>query len=59
MYPGLIFYHFQYTVRASFDATPASDTITFGNTDDFVPVLMLAVQVKENPQQDHNPCTDV
>jgi hypothetical protein len=45
-----ILYHFQYMARASFDATPASATITFNNTDNFVPVFPLAVQVAENPQ---------
>jgi hypothetical protein len=38
-------------MRTSFDATPASGTITFNHTDDFVSVLLFAVQVSENPQQ--------
>jgi hypothetical protein len=45
-----ILYHFQYMAHASFDATPASATIAFNNTDNFVSVLSFAVQVAENPQ---------
>jgi hypothetical protein len=59
MYSGFILYHFQYTARASFDATPTSATIIFNNTDDFVPVLPSAVQVAENPQQDYNTYTNI
>jgi pyruvoyl-dependent arginine decarboxylase (PvlArgDC) len=36
--------------RASFDATLASATIAFNNTDYFVSVLPPAVQVAKNPQ---------
>jgi hypothetical protein len=59
MYAGFIFHHFQYAARASFDATPASATITFNYTDDFVSALLLAMQVKENPQQSHHTCSNV
>jgi hypothetical protein len=46
-------------VLTSFDATPASGTITVHNTDDFVPVLPLAMQVEGNPQKEQNSCTNI
>jgi hypothetical protein len=44
---------------ASFDATPASGTVTVHNTDDFVPVLPPAMQVEGNPQKEHNSQTNI
>jgi hypothetical protein len=49
VYPNFIFNHFQYMMRASFDATPTSNTIIFNNTDNFVPVPPPAVQIAEKP----------
>jgi hypothetical protein len=46
-------------VLASFDATPASGAITVHNTDGFVPVFSLAVQVEGNPQKEHNSQTNI
>jgi hypothetical protein len=43
-------YYFQYTSRTSFDATPASGAIIFDDTNDFISVLLSAVDVAENPQ---------
>jgi hypothetical protein len=44
---------------ASFDATPASGTVTVHNTDDFVPVLPPAMQVEGNPQKEQNSQTNI
>jgi hypothetical protein len=46
-------------VPASFDATPASGTVAVHNTDDFVPVLPLAMQVEGNPHKEHNSHTNI
>jgi hypothetical protein len=59
MSSGFILCHFQYMVRAFSDATPASGTMAFNNTDDFVPVLPPAVQVEGNPQKDHDSHTNI
>jgi hypothetical protein len=53
-FSGFIFYHLQHVMLASFDATTASGTVTVHNTDDFVPVFPLAVQVEGNPQKEHD-----
>jgi hypothetical protein len=53
-FSGFILFHFQYMVRASLDAAQAAAAITFHHTDDFVPVLLPAVQAACNPQQEHN-----
>jgi hypothetical protein len=59
VYSRFIFYRRQYTARTSFDATPATGTIAFDNTDDFIPVLLPAVQVAENPQHEQNPPSNI
>jgi hypothetical protein len=42
----------------SFDATPASGTVAFNNTNDFISVFPPAVHAAQNPQQKYNSQTD-
>jgi hypothetical protein len=58
MHAGRIRRHFQYAVRATLDATPASATIIRNNADHSVPVSPFAIHKTRNPQQKHNSQTD-
>jgi hypothetical protein len=53
-----LFYRLQHVTGTSFDATPASGTVAFNNTNDFIPVFPPAVHAAQNPQQTHNSKTN-
>jgi hypothetical protein len=52
-------HRFQYTPGTPLDATPASGTVAFVNTNDAIPVLLPAVQAAQSPQQKHNSQTNI
>jgi hypothetical protein len=59
MHSRVVPYRFQHVARTPPDAPPASGTVTFHDTDDFIPVFPPAVQVARNPQQKRNSHTNI
>jgi hypothetical protein len=51
----LVLHHLQYAATASLDATPAAGTLALDDTNDRVPAPSPAMQVKEDPREDHDP----